>query len=154
MFSEQSHSTPGHQQAVLIGSPGRWRVRTARQRTDRPAASAVFAVGSMERALTSVVLAMGLLSTSRTRPGGWFVAAHPATFALNETTVRVNPAAPGLRFDGHGGLSAGGSSRLLIDYAEPYRSQILDYLYKPKARAPVSVSALVSVAVSPAVFSL
>ena len=108
----------------------------------------------MERALTSVVLAMGLVSTSRTRPGGWFVAAHPATFALNETTVRVNPAAPGLRFDGHGGLSAGGSSRLLIDYAEPYRSQILDYLYKPKARAPVSVSALVSVAVSPAVFSL
>ena len=85
--------------------------------------------------MTPLVLAMGLASTSLTGPGGWFVAAHTATFALNETTVRVNPTAPGLRFDGHGGLSAGGSSRLLIDYEEPYRSQILDYLYKPKVRA-------------------
>ncbi len=35
------------------------------------------------------------------------------------------------RYDGHGGLSAGASSRLLIDYPEPQRSQILDYLFKP-----------------------
>ena len=35
------------------------------------------------------------------------------------------------RYDGHGGLSAGASSRLLFDYAEPQRSQILDYLFKP-----------------------
>ena len=28
-------------------------------------------------------------------------------------------------------MSAGASSRLLIDYPEPYRSQILDYLFKP-----------------------
>ena len=28
-------------------------------------------------------------------------------------------------------LSAGASSRLLYDYKEPYRSQILDYLFKP-----------------------
>lgn len=34
-------------------------------------------------------------------------------------------------FDGHGGLSAGASSRLLRDYSEPYRSDILDYLYLP-----------------------
>ena len=34
-----------------------------------------------------------------------------------------------LRFDGHGALSAGAASRLLIDYSEPYRSQILDFLY-------------------------
>jgi len=58
--------------------------------------------------------------------------------ALNVTSVRVDPDAAGLRFDGHGGLSAGGSSRLLIDYAEPYRGQILDYLYKPKVRPPTS----------------
>eukprot|EP00045_Choanoeca_perplexa_P014026 m.162775 g.162775 ORF g.162775 m.162775 type:complete len:791 (-) comp16539_c0_seq8:740-3112(-) len=37
----------------------------------------------------------------------------------------------GLRYDGHGALSAGASSRLLYDYAEPYRSDILDYLFKP-----------------------
>lgn len=37
----------------------------------------------------------------------------------------------GRTFDGAGALSAGASSRLLIDYPEPYRSQILDYLFEP-----------------------
>jgi hypothetical protein len=37
----------------------------------------------------------------------------------------------GRTFDGLGALSAGASSRLLIDYPEPQRSQILDYLFKP-----------------------
>jgi hypothetical protein len=37
----------------------------------------------------------------------------------------------GLTFEGIGALSAGASSRLLIDYPEPQRSQILDYLFKP-----------------------
>lgn len=35
-------------------------------------------------------------------------------------------------YDGHGALSAGASSRLLFDYREPERSQILDYLFKPQ----------------------
>lgn len=35
----------------------------------------------------------------------------------------------GRRFDGHGGLSAGASSRLLFDYPEQARSDILDYLF-------------------------
>jgi hypothetical protein len=34
-------------------------------------------------------------------------------------------------YDGIGAVSAGASSRLLIDYPEPYRSQILDFLFKP-----------------------
>src|ERR1039457_4025651 len=34
-------------------------------------------------------------------------------------------------FDGVGGLSAGAASRFLIDYPEPYQSQILNYLFKP-----------------------
>lgn len=34
-------------------------------------------------------------------------------------------------FDGIGAVSAGASSRLLMDYREPYRSEILDYLFKP-----------------------
>lgn len=34
-------------------------------------------------------------------------------------------------FDGLGAVSAGASSRLLIDYPEPQRTQILDYLFKP-----------------------
>ncbi len=38
---------------------------------------------------------------------------------------------PGRTFEGLGAVSAGASSRLLIDYAEPQRSEILDYLFKP-----------------------
>ncbi len=37
---------------------------------------------------------------------------------------------PGRVFEGIGALSAGASSRLLIDYPEPQRSEILDYLFK------------------------
>src|SRR5690348_916162 len=48
-----------------------------------------------------------------------------------EKTVVLDGASAGRRFDGIGALSAGASSRLLIDYPEPYRSQILDYLFKP-----------------------
>eukprot|EP00040_Diaphanoeca_grandis_P034118 m.210257 g.210257 ORF g.210257 m.210257 type:complete len:151 (-) comp33068_c2_seq3:238-690(-) len=59
--------------------------------------------------------------------------------AINTTTLLIDPNAEGLRFDGHGALSAGGSSRLLQDYDEPYRSQILDYLYLPKFGASLQV---------------
>ena len=34
-------------------------------------------------------------------------------------------------YDGHGGLADAGSSRLLMDYKEPWRGHILDYLFKP-----------------------
>ena len=37
----------------------------------------------------------------------------------------------GRTFDGIGGLSAGASSKFLISYPEPQRSEILDYLFKP-----------------------
>ena len=46
-------------------------------------------------------------------------------------TVIIDGSSKGRIFDGIGALSAGASSRLLIDYQEPYRSQILDYLFKP-----------------------
>jgi len=42
-------------------------------------------------------------------------------------------------FDGHGALSAGASSRLLLDYAEPQRSQILDALFTPGVGAALHV---------------
>src|SRR5579884_4420772 len=47
------------------------------------------------------------------------------------TKIVIDPHAPGRVFEGIGALSAGASSRLLIDYPEPQRSQILDYLFKP-----------------------
>lgn len=48
-----------------------------------------------------------------------------------QTTIVIDGSTAGRTFDGIGALSAGASSRLLIDYPEPYRSQILDYLFKP-----------------------
>ncbi|XP_056623840.1 galactocerebrosidase [Triplophysa dalaica] len=46
----------------------------------------------------------------------------------------------GRSFDGIGGLSGGGAtSRLLVNYAEPYRSQVLDYLFKPKFGASLQI---------------
>jgi hypothetical protein len=48
-----------------------------------------------------------------------------------QTQVVLDGDASGRVFDGLGAASAGASSRLLIDYPEPQRSQILDYLFKP-----------------------
>src|SRR5579864_1830367 len=48
-----------------------------------------------------------------------------------QATVVLDGASKGRVFDGLGAASAGASSRLLIDYPEPERSQILDYLFKP-----------------------
>ena len=46
----------------------------------------------------------------------------------------------GPAFDGLGGLSGGGAtSRLLVDYPEPQRSQILDYLFKPNFGASLQI---------------
>ncbi|XP_028294488.1 galactocerebrosidase isoform X2 [Gouania willdenowi] len=43
-------------------------------------------------------------------------------------------------FDGVGGLSGGGAtSRLLVNYEEPYRSQVLDYLFKPNFGASLHI---------------
>ena len=46
--------------------------------------------------------------------------------------IIIDPSGKGRVFEGIGALSAGASTRLLIDYPEPYRSQVLDFLFKPK----------------------
>ncbi len=46
-------------------------------------------------------------------------------------SVVIDGRSNGRIFDGIGAVSAGASSRLLIDYPEPQRSEILDYLFKP-----------------------
>eukprot|EP00041_Stephanoeca_diplocostata_P026891 m.733057 g.733057 ORF g.733057 m.733057 type:complete len:1032 (+) comp23069_c0_seq3:161-3256(+) len=53
--------------------------------------------------------------------------------------LHIDGNAAGPSYDGHGLLSAGASSRLLIDYPEPQRSQILDYLFKPSFGASLHV---------------
>lgn len=60
----------------------------------------------------------------------YFGLAGAAAFAA-DTAIVLDGAAKGKPFEGIGALSAGASSRLLYDYREPYRSQILDYLFKP-----------------------
>jgi len=45
--------------------------------------------------------------------------------------LALDPQDSGRVFEGIGALSAGASSRLLIDYPEPQRSEVLDFLFKP-----------------------
>ena len=48
------------------------------------------------------------------------------------SSITINGGSSGRTFDGVGAVSGGGgNSRLLIDYPEPQRGQILDYLFKP-----------------------
>ncbi|HEY0754560.1 MAG TPA: RICIN domain-containing protein [Ktedonobacteraceae bacterium] len=55
-----------------------------------------------------------------------------SALAAISTAIALNGSASGRVFDGIGAISGGGgNSRLLIDYPEPYRTQILDYLFKP-----------------------
>lgn len=66
------------------------------------------------------------------------VGAAPAGAA--PTTINVNGNVAGRTFDGVGAISGGGgNSRLLIDYPEPQRGQILDYLFKPGYGAAVQL---------------
>lgn len=51
--------------------------------------------------------------------------------ARAQTAITVSGADTGRIFEGVGMLSAGASSRLLYDYPEPYRGDILDFLFKP-----------------------
>jgi galactosylceramidase len=48
------------------------------------------------------------------------------------TTIPINGNDEGRVFEGIGAVSAGANTRLLIDYQEPYRGDILDFLFKPK----------------------
>jgi hypothetical protein len=56
---------------------------------------------------------------------------YPAAALAGQANIVIDGTSAGRTFDGLGAVSAGGSTRLLIDYPEPQRSQILDYLFKP-----------------------
>lgn len=56
--------------------------------------------------------------------------AHAA--ANNLVRIRISSQDSGRTFAGLGAVSAGASSRLLYDYRDPQRSDILDFLFKPR----------------------
>ncbi|MER7751944.1 ricin-type beta-trefoil lectin domain protein [Kitasatospora sp. NPDC097643] len=67
-------------------------------------------------------------------------ASATAPKTATSTSVVIDGTKPGLTFDGVGAISGGGgNSRLLADYPEPQRSQLLDYLFKPGYGASLQV---------------
>lgn len=76
------------------------------------------------RAATGVIAAIGVLGTT--------IVGAPAAMAAPDATIVVDGASEGRTYDGIGAVSGGGAtSRLLLDYPEPERSEILDYLFLP-----------------------
>ncbi len=69
----------------------------------------------------------GTVNPSVLRRGGR-MRRYPGT---SEQVITIDGQGKGRTFEGIGALSAGACSRLLIDYPEPARSRILDYLFKP-----------------------
>ena len=58
---------------------------------------------------------------------------------LEYDPIPLDPSTAHHTFEGIGGLSAGASSRLLYDYPEPQRSDILDLLFKPFEGASLDI---------------
>ena len=90
--------------------------------------------------------ALLLLTASSSRSAA---AATSRTVTVDQDDVSLEPSvvhiplgeggASGPIFDGLGGLSAGAGTRLLVDYPEPQRSWVLDYLFKPSFGASLQV---------------
>jgi Glycosyl hydrolase family 59/Ricin-type beta-trefoil lectin domain/Glycosyl hydrolase family 59 central domain len=67
-------------------------------------------------------------------------AATATATATASTTIAVNGTSAGRTFDGVGAISGGGgNSRLLIDYPQAARQQILDYLFEPGYGADLQI---------------
>jgi hypothetical protein len=82
----------------------------------------------LEISAGATIAAAGLSSLSAT------------TLPAVSTSISLNGSSSGRVFDGIGAISGGGgNSRLLIDYPEPSRSQILDYLFKPDYGASLHI---------------
>jgi hypothetical protein len=71
---------------------------------------------------------------------GVVIAGGAGAAAGGGVTIALDGSGTGHVFDGVGAISGGGgNSRLLFDYPEPYRSQVLDYLFKPGFGAALQI---------------
>jgi O-glycosyl hydrolase len=68
------------------------------------------------------------------------LSAGPGAGAGGSLAITIDGTGTGRTFDGIGAISGGGgNTRLLYDYPEPYRSQVLDYLFKPGVGADLHI---------------
>jgi hypothetical protein len=81
-----------------------------------------------------------LTNLASTNAGSYYVvasgpygtnASSNAVLTVTSLTITLDGSNTGRVFQGLGAVSASATSRLLIDYPEPQRSQVLDYLFKP-----------------------
>jgi O-glycosyl hydrolase len=99
-------------------------------------------VGAVRRVVTALLThrrsgALALVGVVLAATAAAVVAPAPAQAA---TAITINGTSGGRMFDGVGAISGGGgNSRLLIDYPEPQRGQILDYLFRPGYGAAVQI---------------
>ncbi len=114
------------------------RIRPYRSR--RPARAAVSAASALLVLLGLTALAAPQAATAAATAQGRDTSAAPqAATATSSQTINVDGTSPGRVFDGVGALSAGASSRLLVDYPPAQRSAILDYLFKPGYGASLQI---------------
>jgi O-glycosyl hydrolase len=94
-------------------------------------------IGSSSRGRSPSWLALSVVAIAACSLVGLGVTEASAAVS---TTITVNGTSAGRTFDGVGAISGGGgNSRLLVDYPEPQRSQVLDYLFRPGYGAGVQV---------------
>ena len=54
-----------------------------------------------------------------------------SSIPIHSVTINDDPLSIGRTYDGIGAITSNGETRYIYDYAEPYRSQILDFLFLP-----------------------
>ncbi|MGC9669613.1 ricin-type beta-trefoil lectin domain protein [Planosporangium sp. 12N6] len=96
-------------------------------------------LGSYRRPIRPAWLSRGSAAIAGLVAAASVLFAFPAP-AQAATAISINGSSGGRVFDGVGAISGGGgNSRLLIDYPEPQRSDILDYLFKPGYGAAMQI---------------
>src|SRR6266536_108129 len=95
--------------------------------------------GKRERTIVAAILVIlvgaTLVALSPSLIRAWARRGQPTAFSQR---VALDGHGGGRVFDGVGGIS-GSSSRLLYDYPEPQRNQLLDYLFKPGYGASLQI---------------